>query len=66
MGYCAAGTRSGRPYKPVRATALALGCPIWTEDTDFRTSGLPSCRLPVRLSVCVPVRRNKRGYSFFD
>jgi predicted nucleic acid-binding protein len=25
---------------PVLATALALGCPIWTEDTDFFGCGV--------------------------
>ena len=25
---------------PVLASALALGCPIWTEDTDFFGSGV--------------------------
>jgi predicted nucleic acid-binding protein len=27
---------------PVVASALALGCPIWTEDTDFFGCGVPT------------------------
>lgn len=27
---------------PILATALALGCPIWTEDTDFFGCGVPT------------------------
>ena len=27
---------------PILASALALGCPIWTEDTDFFGCGAPT------------------------
>jgi len=27
---------------PILAAALAIGCPIWTEDTDFFGCGLPT------------------------
>ena len=27
---------------PILATALALDCPIWTEDTDFFGCGVPT------------------------
>jgi predicted nucleic acid-binding protein len=27
---------------PILASALALGCPIWTEDTDFFGCGVPT------------------------
>lgn len=27
---------------PVLAAALAIGCPIWTEDTDFFGCGVPT------------------------
>jgi predicted nucleic acid-binding protein len=33
------GTRDPEDW-PVLATALALGCPIWTEDTDFFGCGV--------------------------
>ncbi|MGD0131962.1 MAG: PIN domain-containing protein [Bryobacteraceae bacterium] len=30
---------------PIRAAALALGCPIWTEDADFWTSSAVASQL---------------------
>jgi hypothetical protein len=27
---------------PILASALAIGCPIWTEDTDFFGCGVPT------------------------
>ena len=40
---------------PILATALALNCPIWTEDTDFFGCGVPtwtSDRVEIYLSQC--------------
>ena len=45
---------------PILASALALGCPIWTEDTGFFGGGVATCttdraccrRAPVHYSAC--------------